>query len=599
MFVNAQSGQHIGFAMISALSGTSLTKLSGLISGYKTTGSGLQMGVSGNIVEIGFGQYWCNLYDWDCSGGIISYLFTGASGAIPVEKTVITTLNTSGQEYPASGINTTVPPASISGVYVASGLYPASGVNVTASLASGTVYLASGTPLFYSGLYFVGSGSISSTPPASGTVYLASGSSLFWSGLLYPASGSVYPASGSITSGVISSGVYVTATAVIASGALSGQQVTLVSGQSYIASGIWSASGASVVTTVSSGTTYLASGSPLFWSGLLYPASGSVYPASGSITSGVIISGVYVNATASAPASGTIYLASGTPLFWSGLLYLSSGQNVSLYSGSLSGQQVQVTLNSGQVYIASGTAQAVVSSGTVYLASGSIFMNSFASGVVGGGSGNIPSSWGASGAVTVGQNLDKIGYGITSISSGLLSGQQVTLTSGQSFMASGINVIVPIASLSGVQPVSGATVAVPIASISGTTVNLVSGTVYPASGTSAAVASGSVYLASGSPLFWSGLIYPASGTTSAISSGTVYLASGSVFTDLMRGNMSGITGEPIHSPINALRKLTNKWDTTSTSGYLTVYKEDASTTAYTQALTSQSGAAPVTALGDS
>jgi len=72
---------------------------------------------------------------------------------------------------------------------------------------------------------------------------------------------------------------------------------------------------------------------------------------------------------------------------------------VGMMSGQLSGQAVNI-LSGNSVSVWSGTS---------YLASGSIFMLTFASGVVGGGSGNLPSAWGASGAVVIGKDMDKSG----------------------------------------------------------------------------------------------------------------------------------------------------------------------------------------------
>lgn len=92
------------------------------------------------------------------------------------------------------------------------------------------------------------------------------------------------------------------------------------------------------------------------------------------------------------------------------------------------------------------------------------------------------------------------------VQSGRLSGHVIDLLSGRSFIASGINTVVPIASISGINAVvpvaslsgvvansglfvsvpiatiSGTNAVVPIASISGTVANVLSGTVYPASG---------------------------------------------------------------------------------------------------------------------
>lgn len=48
--------------------------------------------------------------------------------------------------------------------------------------------------------------------------------------------------------------------------------------------------------------------------------------------------------------------------------------------------------------------------------------------------------------------------------------------------------------------------------------------------------------------------------------------------------------------LEANRKLINRWSLNVASGYLRVYKEDDLTTAYDQAVTSTSGAPPITSL---
>lgn len=265
MYRGAVSGQYIGFAAVSAFSGMRLTGLSGFLSGYKSIDGGAQAGISGNIVETAFGQYICNLYDFDLNGRNISFLFTGASGMIPVEKTVTTDFNvsgrlvtTSGQTFPASGVNVVVPTASISGVVANSGLFVTvpiasiSGVNavVPISTLSGVV-AASGifanVPIAsVSGITVVVppatiSGVFTNVPIAtiSGTTVVVPPATI--SGVTVSlASGTVFLASGSVTSGVISSGIFVTATASVGSG-----QVFLASGHGFFISGqLFLASGA-------------------------------------------------------------------------------------------------------------------------------------------------------------------------------------------------------------------------------------------------------------------------------------------------------------------------------------------------------------------
>lgn len=62
--------------------------------------------------------------------------------------------------------------------------------------------------------------------------------------------------------------------------------------------------------------------------------------------------------------------------------------------------------------------------------------------------------------------------------------------------------------------------------------------------------------------------------------------------DWFTWDMTGLTGESRRSIINAVRKLLNKW--TASGGTLTVYKEDDSTSAYTEAVTTAAGADSVT-----
>lgn len=147
------------------------------------------------------------------------------------------------------------------------------------------------------------------------------------------------------------------------------------------------------------------------------------------------------------------------------------------------------------------------------LASGSFLVNTFASGVLGGGSGTIPSAWGNSGAVTVGQNLDKSGY-TASLLSGQLSGFLINLLSGNS-----------------------------IAVWSGTQVNVFSGT-------NVLVYSGQL---SGQPLsLLSGLSYTASGVfTTSVFSGQVYPASG-LSVNLLSGNVVRLySGQQVITSINS------------------------------------------------
>jgi hypothetical protein len=63
---------------------------------------------------------------------------------------------------------------------------------------------------------------------------------------------------------------------------------------------------------------------------------------------------------------------------------------------------------------------------------------------------------------------------------------------------------------------------------------------------------------------------------------------------IFKRDMSAVTGEAARSLLNAIRKLMNKWSISGST--LTVCKEDDTTTAYTQAVTSDAAADPITAL---
>lgn len=413
-------------------------------------------------------------------------------------------------------------------------------------------------------------------------------------GFLFTASGCVPATFTVVTVGGVSGSLYLASgnTVNVFSGQLSGQRVDLSSGISFIASGntvnVFSGQLSGQRLDLTSGVSFIASGNTVrVFSGQLSGhavdlLSGYSYTASG------------INATVPpiTIASGTTYLASGTPLFYSGHYFLASGQNVNVFSGQLSGHQVD--LLSGRSYPASGVytvATATVASGQVYLASGTPL---FYSGYY---------------FIASGQNVN--------VFSGQLSGQQVNILSGNQ-----------------VQVWSGTQVNVFSGQFSGQPMTLLSGRSYPASGVytvaTATVASGEVYLASGTPLFYSGFFYLASGHAASLysgqtvgvfsgqlsgqttvpSSGQGYLASGSVFKNTyasgviavdfpyayLKVDQSGVTGEATRSPINASRKLTNKWDMVTNSGYLTVFKEDDATEAYKQAVTTLSGAPPVTSL---
>ncbi len=146
----------------------------------------------------------------------------------------------------------------------------------------------------------------------------------------------VTAASGLFATASLNSGQF----ALVYSGQLSGQPITLLSGLSYTASGIF----VTATATIASGTTFLASGQAV------------------SLNSGqsVIVNSGQLSGQLVTAASGVFGTAS-----------LNSGQFVLVYSGQLSGQPI--TLLSGLSYTASGifaTATATIASGTTFLASG-------------------------------------------------------------------------------------------------------------------------------------------------------------------------------------------------------------------------------------
>lgn len=62
---------------------------------------------------------------------------------------------------------------------------------------------------------------------------------------------------------------------------------------------------------------------------------------------------------------------------------------------------------------------------------------------------------------------------------------------------------------------------------------------------------------------------------------------------IFKRDLSAITGEAARSLLNAVRKLRNKWAISGST--LTVYKEDDTTSAFTEALTTAAGADSITA----
>ncbi len=82
------TGQNLGFVLISASTGAALTGAT--VTAYRSIDGGTQAAVTGTIAERGNGQYNFAPSAADLNGNQVSFLFT-ATGAIPAEKTVVTT----------------------------------------------------------------------------------------------------------------------------------------------------------------------------------------------------------------------------------------------------------------------------------------------------------------------------------------------------------------------------------------------------------------------------------------------------------------------------------------------------------------------------
>lgn len=554
--------------------------------------SGALFSASGQAVSVNSGQL---------SGQIIN-LMSGISFIASGQSAVASLI--SGQSVSVwSGTQVNLFSGQLSGqpITLLSGFsFIASGINTTpiGTIGSGLLYLASGSIFintFASGAIGGGSGNIPSAwgnsgattvgqnldktgytastvtdktgySLTSGTTSLVSGQSVSLNSgqLVLIASGQISGQLINLLSGnsvSVWSGTQVN----LFSGQLSGQPITLLSGFSYPASGVFT----TAAVTINSGTLYLASGQAVSLNSgqIILIASGQLVNLfSGNSVS--VWSGAQVNLF-----SGQL---SGQPIAGlSGFIYPASGVNAvaPVASGSLSGQPI--TLLSGFSYTASGlfaVATANVASGSLYLASGSIFINTFASGAIGGGSGNIPSTWGNSGAVSVGQNLDKTGY---SVASGQLSGQLVTLVSGQSYTASGIFAVATASIASGA--LSGQFISVFSGSLSGQPIAGLSGFVYPASGvnTTASVTSGSLYLASGSILmttFASGVVGGGSGNIPSAwgGSGAVVVALNLDKTgySLTSGTTSLVSGQSVNLLSGNIVSLYSGQQTIPASGQL-------------------------------
>ncbi len=402
------SGQFLFFSLPSAISGNSTVGiLSGNISGFRSTDGASGIVLSGPVVEThsGGGLYVAKLFDWDTSGAYIGYFFS-SSGTVPQSFSVETDLTLSGRLNIASGPNVVVPPSTLSGVVANSGLF----VNATAVVGSGSLYLASGSifmATFASGVVGGGSGNLPSAWGGSGAATIGQSliSGIFVTVPIASISGAVANSGLFVTvlpanlSGVVAnSGLFVTVPIATISGAVANSGL-FVNATATVASGIFATVPISSISGVNA---------------VVPPAT----------LSGVVAnSGLFVNATAGG----------------------SSGLFVTVPIATISGVNVVAT--------------ATVASGSLFLAAGSIFMSTFASGVVGGGSGNLPSAWGGSGAATVGQSLI----------SGMFVTVPISSISGVTIQSGAFATVLPV-NLSGVIANSGIFASVPISSISGVTI---------------------------------------------------------------------------------------------------------------------------------
>lgn len=82
------AGQGFGFGLVDATAGG--PKTGATVSAYRTIDGGLQAAATGTVTEKGNGQYWFALSQADTNGNEISFQFV-ATGAVPCEKTIITT----------------------------------------------------------------------------------------------------------------------------------------------------------------------------------------------------------------------------------------------------------------------------------------------------------------------------------------------------------------------------------------------------------------------------------------------------------------------------------------------------------------------------
>jgi hypothetical protein len=88
MYRRNTAGQHLGFCMVKAADGTADTGLT--VAAYRCIDGGAQAAATGTVAEKANGQYDFAPSAADLNGNQVSFLFV-AAGAIPVEKTIVTT----------------------------------------------------------------------------------------------------------------------------------------------------------------------------------------------------------------------------------------------------------------------------------------------------------------------------------------------------------------------------------------------------------------------------------------------------------------------------------------------------------------------------
>ncbi len=245
--------------MVSSISGNPVTSAGTSISGRFSLDGGAQAVVNGPIGEVGGGQYKFGMFAADVNGANCGYLFS-SSGCVLVSYTVVTTANVSGNLYLNSGQNVNVFSGQLSGqqvnltsgnqVQIWSGtqvnLFSGQNVNLYSGQLSGQfISLLSGQQV----LIYSGQLSGQQVNLISGTqVQLWSGTfvNLFSGQNVNVFSGQLSGQQVNLLSGnqtQVWSGTSVN----VFSGQLSGQPISLLSGLSYVASGI------STVSSIASG----------------------------------------------------------------------------------------------------------------------------------------------------------------------------------------------------------------------------------------------------------------------------------------------------------------------------------------------------------